>query len=324
MYAPLIAEQLLSTSAQKKFDKLETSLEANPFVLAELCPHIIEGVGHAAFYVTMGELLDSHLNETYTQYTVKPERVLDLMTSGDYALAKVRTLYKPIHIGFESIYLDNGVPVADAPFVITGGRHRFTALITVYTLSGIDICSDEFRAMKIRVEPELYSLAAIECDNGSRSMSSGERVALEAQRKDVDVNDTSEIIAAIGDKRLTKTKAFSLLFQARHTEEPVTDLQLNTLGTLGGKFINALIKLDPTQSARLKEVNHAEKILDLAFEKMPIVLAQLTKKGVTNIALNGVNSMAESLATYAASKTKVKVKTKRVSVPDEAPATVEA
>ena len=318
MYSALTIDLFTSSTAQKKFDKLKSYFEANPFEVSEVCEYVQRGIGNSVFYVTMGELLDSHLNETYTQYTVKSERALDILTSGDYALVKTRVLYKPLHVGYDESYLDeSGFPASDAPFVITGGRHRFIALITAYELSGVDIASDTFRQMKMRVEPELYTLAAIECDNGSRSMTTGERVSLEAQRKDIDVNDAQEIIAAIGDKRLTKTKAFSLLFQVRHIEEPCTDLQLNTLGILGGKFINALIKLDPTQSARLKEVGHSEKVLELAFEKLSPALAALIKKGVTNIALNGVNPLAEALAAYAHSKTKVKTRKPKAVVTEE-------
>lgn len=312
-YQPLSADNFSTDSALKKFDKVTRYFTANPLEVADVFPYHEQHVGQP-FYVTMGELLDSHLNEEFTQYTVISTRVLDILATGDHAFIKTLVFNKPMRVGYHAEDLQDGYPLEGSVFIITGGRHRFTAKLTAYALSGVDITTAEFRAMKVRVEPELYSLAAILTDNGSRSMNSGEKLNIGAQELGIDVTDSDDIIAGFVAKKINKSKAFNLLFQCdvktwkSEDDCPVdiTELELNTAGLIGAKFINALSGIDPTQTARLKDAKHVQTVLTLAMEKLPSVLAGLKKKGTTNIALNGLNPTAEALSTYVMGKTKVK------------------
>lgn len=312
----------LSDSEYKMLERAIEALKVKPVDASNFHQLFERQVGYS-FTIPFSALYFSWENEEFSQYSVKPKLVLNLLVSPVDGLLNGNKLSRHIEVGFrEDNVREDGSIIDVLGAIIAGGRHRYTALLNILILSemlkrGIDVLnlhqddlreiakeiaeSDEIQDLQVPVQPVLYSLQYISRSNQSRRMDGSENLLINLQVQNVGMNLTDIALAAT-NKVLTPAKAWQAMFAllADSGEAEITPLASKDLG---GKLFRAL-----NDHAKGKTKNaykfpvRAENLVKLVqalWERVPSEIQQVKAKGFTNIARDGVGSIALNLAGYA-------------------------
>lgn len=185
---------------------------------------------------TLGELSASKEAENdLVQFEIVTSKVEGFLTDAKLGLLVKRELIMPI----ELLDMEHG-------FIIGGGRHRTTGLLTLY--KGIEGWEGIKVAVKMRTIRSIDDAASyIMASNGSRSMTTTERAQITNIRRGISVErDPIELLQQLNKfETLTDFKSIAMLyFVSRASESEVLSGYTNdTLGKLGSAVINNVAKL---------------------------------------------------------------------------------
>lgn len=275
------------------------------------------------YTVPMQALLMSYENEHFNQYSVDAARVLrNILLSPIDGLLRGHKLTMHIEAAYEESNIrEDGSVIDQFGLIIRGGRHRFVSILFILIISqmilrGIDpvtyitdgnmadfaelaqeIMDDqEFLDLEIPVVPSLYSLQAIARSNGSRTMNDSEKNYIKLQNEGLELTPL-DIAKAILDKKLKAVSAsagWKALFGLLSKDEQY--MTVLTAHKLGSKVYTELNK------KKFKFPYKPENLLILTnnlWERVPLEVADMKKKGITNIARDGINYLSASLVGYA-------------------------
>lgn len=283
----------------------------NPVTLAEF-PTLFAPVLADDSKVTIGELIDSPINDLSEQNDIDDKRVLSYIissTATNYPFIKVRRFIRPIEVGV----------LNDGRICILGGRHRTVQYLTVALLSGIDINSEDFRSIEVPVFKTIYSAEYIVCSNKSRAVTKPEVVTISAASKGIDITDSGALLTALTEKTLSATDVFCLLaLNALDESEKLPTLVSElTRATYGQIFSSAasIIGRNKAYRASLKdetwvakcfgvlvdaklvnvqdEDGESRQAVTYSFSKLDKAVNQVKREGVTNLARSSAK-----IATY--------------------------
>jgi hypothetical protein len=129
------------------------------------------------YFVTLGRLVESIQNEKGSQYGIMPARVIKVLFDKPNGLILTQKLLQHIEVGVLNEDLITAPNFEDVKIIITAGRHRLVAILTLLYYARIN--PSDYLNAKIRVdvrgfETEMDMLKSIISDNSSRVMKASE------------------------------------------------------------------------------------------------------------------------------------------------------
>lgn len=248
-----------------------------------------------AYCVTFGQLMDSFENEEFNQFDVDARRVSAILKNPDgTGLLGSMQLFRDIEVGYQQAEFDE--LGSDARLVITGGRHRLSAILTMFEHAATPIPYEVVRELKVRVNAKLYAsvtdlMRAVFVDNSSRSMGSGEKanVKLQLTQSVSDPKDWVELVTVCANANTAADakRAFALAFLniTEQEEFNTRQLQKQTRFLIGNKIATDLWG----DEAAFKGQNSKKSCLDP--DKVSTIVQQAAEiyelhipQGATNVA----------------------------------------
>lgn len=175
----------------------------------------------------LSELLDSAAYEEFEQFQVALPRAINFLTEKGNGFIHTHKMLKPIlfanYIGGEP--------------VIVGGRHRTTGLGLLYAAKGIPAENVTIYVQRLEVDSLEDLLKLVQADNGSRNMTSAEKLSCYAQTLGYDIQDPAQVVESLSapaSERLTLGQVAKLVFPTIYDGE--LELKPETLGSIGTSF----------------------------------------------------------------------------------------
>lgn len=274
------------------FDNNDDILSLVPYLFLNNC------VGTTGSF-TLSDLIDTDKNEDYyglRQFNVIPSRVGSLV----FSILDERKLYEPIELG----YVDD----PETPIIVSG-RHRLFALVSIFSkVEGWENLSVPVSMQQYATVQELTKV--IEMKNGSRAMSSEEKLVLWYGSQGLDSLNEEDLFQPCKESLAAFNKACTLYFTNELEENTEINLQPSTLGKIGNSFAGKFRSALPTNIRKfLKNQNIAHEVASCAVDTLvdnwsdlhglcrEIKLDNEGKEVVTyNVARNGYNKIGQYLA----------------------------
>lgn len=314
-FRPMTLADLEGAVSDTTFGKLHEALDKlspqggnEPFIVGDVCPHVVGWDCDFMNTVPIGELLEPQ-GTTVAQFDVNPKTVISVLmgvANKTSPLLSSRLLIKPITVGVKQDPNDGSLEVVD----IVGGRHRLTALLTAYYYSGVDINSADFRRMRLPVFLVPYMPEQVVADNVSRSMPAIELDNISVTEKGVDISDRQSIKEAYKSGVITQANRYirlmalnfhnfaeihtdneELLAVKRAADSLTTQTLASALQSALGEFKNhsgfehgSKVKADFNR--RLNNVDILDHLFVHFLKALPEAIDRCKKMGITNFARN--------------------------------------
>lgn len=317
----LINPMHCSDSEYSKLEKATLMLKGIPMFTQDTFSELFTPQIGYSFYVTLEDLLNSYQNEQFHQYSIKPGNVINLLTKSEDGLLLGHKLSRHIEVAYMEDNLEGSDILDPSKFVIGGGRHRLCAIIFAVVMSWIwdsgadavkalttpdelaalsnTILADEtIRSLQVPVVPVPYDIEYIRRSNQSRRWSSSENSFIKLQSVGVEATIIG-IATAILDKRINVGEGWGDMFSLLAQIDPDTLLESQTAFNLGKKVYNHLKRskfLFPNSPVNL------EKLVTALWEALPPFINELKRKGCTNIARYGLDTLMLELGAHALHK----------------------
>lgn len=290
-------EALLTSDTQKKaFAKISKYCKDNTIALGKHCELNNRAIAGQAYYVSLGSLITALDNPDFQQFELQVNKVLAIFTDPILGLMFTRTIEEDITVGYAS-YDADGVPLDAEMLELVGGRHRTVARLLCYYLSGHDITQPEVQEILIKANPKPYSANAVLASNGSRAVTKEEKTEVKFSLMGI-TRDTESIVDAMLSKKITVLAGWQAAFAAMAELEecPVTR---QTAAKIGG-YLQTQLKSAKTSTGKrfvipVASAAYAQLVED-TFSLIPEGVKYANKNGVTNIARNGCDLVAQYIS----------------------------
>lgn len=277
-----------TASAQKAFAKVQAYFAANPVDVSNGFFPVVRGINETL--IPLVQVIDADELDV-NQFDINPTNVLKIINDATTGFISTGEILDPVEVSYERHEIDaeTVLPLECAQPRIVGGRHRRAAILTILELSGLT--REDYADVLIRVTAHVANPLLTLASNGSRSMTQTEKVVLDAQLRDIDVQDLEGIIKALIEKRIEASRAMRLIFRQLHTEAivdthpQIAALSDDTMGLIGSKLIAAYKKdVKGAKMTRMLNVQEfTEKFVQLTFDRIEVEIATLIKAGKTTI-----------------------------------------